>query len=105
MSDKDRAKQERKEAMKRLREKRKKSIQRTAAMVKTQKNDLKLLRKQMGTASTTAPELAEVTGMDVAQVIWYLATLKQYGEVAEEAKTGCYFTYKLVVKEAGDTAA
>ncbi len=105
MSDTEQVKQERKEAMKRLREERKSSIQRTVAMVKTQKKDLKALRKLMGTASTTAPELAEATGMDVAQVIWYLATLKQYGEVAEETKNGCYFTYKLVTRETEDAAA
>jgi len=103
--NKDQAQQERKEAMKRLREQRKSFIQRAAAMVKTRKKDLKVLMKQMGSESATAPELAEATGMDVAEVIWYLATLKQYGEVVEGAKNGSYFTYKLVVKEPEEAAA
>jgi len=103
--NKNKAEQERKEAMKRLREQRKSSIQRAAAMVKTQKKDLKVLMEKMGSESATAPELAEATGMDVAQVIWYLATLKQYGEVVEGEKNGSYFTYKLVVKEPEEAVA
>ncbi|MCF6188532.1 MAG: hypothetical protein L3J49_13805 [Desulfobulbaceae bacterium] len=105
MSDKDQAKQEKKEAMKRLREQRKSSIQRAAAMVRTQKKDFQVLRKQMGAESATAPEIAEATGMDVALVIWYLATLKQYGEVVEEEKKGCYFSYRMVPRVTENTAA
>ncbi len=105
MNDKDQAEQERKEAMKRLRRERKSSITRTAAMVKTRKKELQALRKQMGAESATAPEIAEATGMDVAQVIWYLATLKQYGDVVEEEKKGCYFTYRMVPRETENTAA
>ena len=105
MSDNDQIKQERKEAMKRLREERKHAIQRTAAMVKARKKDLQTLRKQMGGGSATAPEIARATGLDVTQVIWYLATLKQYGEVVEEEKKGCYFSYKLVARETEDATA
>lgn len=90
--------------MQQLREKRKTSIRRAAAMVKSQKKDLNLLKKQLGGDGGTAPEIAGATGMDVAQVLWYLATLKQYGEVVEDAKNGSYFTYKLVVKETENAA-
>ena len=106
MSDIDQAKQEKKEAMKQLRRERKESIQRAAAMVKTQKENLKLLREQVAVDDgATAPEIAKATGLDVDRVIWYLATLKQYGEVVEGAKDGGFFKYKLVVKEADETAA
>ena len=106
MSDIDQAKQEKKEAMKQLRKERKDSIQRAAAMVKTQKKNLKSLREQVATDDgATAPEIAKATGLDVDRVIWYLATLKQYGEVVEGAKEGGYFKYKLVVKDADEAAA
>jgi predicted transcriptional regulator len=106
MSDIDQAKQEKKEAMKKLRQERKESIQRAAAMVKSQKKDLKSLREQVAADDgATAPEIAKATGLDVDRVIWYLATLKQYGEVVEGAKDGGYFKYTLVVKEEADKAA
>ncbi len=105
MSDIDQAKQEKKEAMKQLRHERKESIQRAAAMVKTQKKNLKSLREEVAADDgATAPEIAQATGLDVDQVIWYLATLKQYGEVVEGAKDGGYFKYKLVVKETDEAA-
>ena len=85
--------------MKRLREERKTSIQRAASLVKSQKKDLKSLKEQVTGDGATAPEIAEATGIDVSRVIWYLATLKQYGEVVEGAKDGCYFKYILVEKE------
>ena len=105
MSDTDQVKQKRKEAMKRLREERKSSIQRAAAMVKTQKKDLKSLKEQVAGDGATAPEIAEATGIEVSRVIWYLATLKQYGEVVEGAKDGCYFKYILVEKESEEASA
>ncbi len=105
MSDTNQAKQERKEAMKRLREERKSSIQKAAAMVKTQKKDLKSLKEQVSGDGATAPEIAEATGIEVSRVIWYLATLKQYGEVVEGAKDGYYFKYILVEKDTEEASA
>jgi predicted transcriptional regulator len=99
MTDTDQAQQEKKEAMKRLRQERKDSIQRAAALVKSQKKDLKLIREQLEGEGATAPEVAEALTMDVARVIWYMATLKQYGEIVEGSKESGYFKYKRVVKE------
>ena len=42
------------------------------------------------------PEIAAATGLDPASVLWYLASLKKYGEVAEGAADGSYFRYRLV---------
>ena len=99
MTNTDQAAQEKKEAMKQLRVQRKDSIRRVAAVVKNQKKDLKLLREQIGGDGATAPEIAEAINLDVSRVIWYLATLKQYGEVAEGSKDGCFFRYQLVVQK------
>ncbi len=93
-----------KEAMKQLRAERKSSIQKAAATVKKQKKDLKLLKEQLTGEGAAAPEIAEATGINVSQVIWYLATLKQYGEVVEGAKDGCYFKYQLVEKSNAEAA-
>ncbi len=99
MTENDQAAQEKKEAMKQLRAERKDSTQRAAARVKVQRKELKLLREQVSGDGATAPEIAEAINLDVSRVIWYLATLKQYGEVVEGSKDGCFFRYKLVQKE------
>jgi predicted transcriptional regulator len=100
MTENDQAAREKKEAMKQLRAQRKKSIHRAAARVKVQRNELKLLREQVSSDDgATAPEISEAINLDVSKVIWYLATLKQYGEVVEGTKDGCFFRYKLVQKE------
>ena len=99
MTDTDQAAQSKKEAMKQLRAERKDSIRRVATIVKNQKKDLKLLKEQIGSDGATAPEIAEAIKMEVSRVIWYLATLKQYGEVAEGSKDGCFFRYTLVAQD------
>jgi DNA-directed RNA polymerase specialized sigma24 family protein len=99
MTENDQAAAEKKEAMKRLREERRESIQRAAAQVKIQKKELKELREKVVGEGATAPEIAEAMGIDVSRVIWYLATLKQYGEVVEGTKDGCFFRYQLVSRD------
>ena len=91
--------------MKQLREERKSSIQRVAAMFKIQKEELAALKEQVAGDGATAPEIAEAIGKDVSRVIWYLATLKNYGEVAEGTKDGSFFRYKLVIKETDEAVA
>ncbi|HIP39036.1 MAG TPA: winged helix-turn-helix domain-containing protein [Desulfocapsa sulfexigens] len=93
-----------KEAMKQLRAERKSSIQKAAATVKQQKKELKLLKEHLTGDGATAPEIAEAIGINVSQVIWYLATLKQYGEVVEGTKDGCYFKYQLVETDSAEAA-
>ena len=95
MTENDQAEQEKKEAMKQLRAERKDSTQRAAARVKVQRKELKLLREQVSGDGATAPEISEAINLDVSKVIWYLATLKQYGEVVEETKDGCFFRYRI----------
>ena len=100
MMEDDKAVREKKEAMKKLREKRKDTVKKNTARVKAQKKDLNLLREQISSdEGATAPEIAEAVNLDVSRVIWYLATLKQYGEVVEGSKDGCFFRYKLVQKQ------
>ncbi len=100
MTENDQAAQEKKEAMKLLRAQRKEFTQRAAARVKVQRKELKLLREQVSSDDgATAPEISEAINLDVSKVIWYLATLKQYGEVVEGTKDGCFFRYMLVQKE------
>ena len=91
--------------MKRLREERKISIQQVAAMVKIQKKELASLKDHLSGDGATAPEIAEAIGMEVSRVVWYLATMKCYGEIVEGAKVDSYFKYKLVGKEIDEAFA
>ena len=35
------------------------------------------------------------TGLPVAEVLWYVASMKKYGEILEGPKDGGYYRYKL----------
>jgi len=84
-----------KEARNKLRLARKGVIARVAARVKKQKQAVKALKQSLQAGGKTVPELAEETGLPPSEVLWYLAALKKYGEIAEGAKAGSYFRYTL----------
>ncbi len=86
----------RKEAMKTLREARRDIIQAAALRVKNQKREMDAIREALHDGGRTVPELAGQTGMDSSTVLWFVATLKKYGEIVEGEKDGSYFRYELV---------
>lgn len=94
----------RKEAMKTLREIRRDIIQAAAQRVKNQKREMDAIREALQSGGRTVPELAEQTGMDPSAVLWFVATLKKYGEIVEGEKDGSYFRYELV-RSAAETPA
>jgi DNA-binding IclR family transcriptional regulator len=51
----------------------------------------------------TVPEIAAATGLPVSEVLWYVATLKKYGEILEGPKAGSYFRYRLGAARAEET--
>lgn len=85
-----------KEAMKNLRKVRKKWITRASIKLKTQKKLLKAIKEQLEKKASTVPDISQVTKIPADTVLWYLATLKKYGEVIEGEKDGDYFQYALV---------
>jgi len=85
--------------LKQVREQRKEGIRRVAAMVAEQKRHLGEIKKRLSGDGATAPDIAEGTGLPVSRVMYFLATLKQYGEVVEGGKAGGYFRYRLVDTE------
>lgn len=87
------AKSVRRSALKQLREERSGTTAAVAQRVKTQKRVLGLLRGLLGGGGKTAPELAHLSGMPASEVLWYLASLKKYGEVFEGEKDGGYYRY------------
>ncbi len=88
--------EQKKEAMKRLRNERKDKIAAVSARVKEQKKAFKAIREILNKdGGMTVPELAEGTGMPASDILYYLATMKKYGDILEGAKDSGYFRYRL----------
>ncbi len=83
------------EALKQLRQARKQVIAAATARVQEQKKAIAALKTELQQGDRTVPEIAAATGLPPDAVLWYLATLKKYGEVVEGEKDGSYFRYRL----------
>ena len=94
MSQTEAEKAEEKEAMKKLRAARKPTIKAAAARMKKQRKAVKAIREQLADKAGTVPEIAEATGIPTSEVLWYLAALKNYGQILEGEKDGSYFRYE-----------
>jgi len=99
MTENSPEKDARKEAMKELRKARKQNIAAATARMKEQRKAIKAIKEALGAEGATVPAVVEQTGMPSAEVFWYLATMKKYGEIVEGEKDGGYFRYKLVAEE------
>jgi len=85
----------RKEALKRLKAVRKEQIAATTARMKEQRQAVKAIKARLEGAELTVPEIAAATGLPVSEVLWYVASLKKYGEILEGSKDGSYYRYRL----------
>ena len=77
-----------KEALKKLKTARQDQITQTTNRMKEQRKAVKAIKEQLGGAELTVPEIAEATGLPVSEVLWYVASLKKYGEILEGPKAG-----------------
>ncbi|MCK9375301.1 MAG: hypothetical protein M0P73_04020 [Syntrophobacterales bacterium] len=97
--------QSEKEALKELKAARKDQITAATARMKEQRQAVKAIKAQMEGAELTVPEIAAATGLPASEVLWYVATLKKYGEILEGPKAGGYYRYKLVPPAEDETGA
>jgi predicted transposase YdaD len=84
-----------KEALKKLKAARKEQIALATSRMKEQRQAIKAIKEQLSGAELTVPEIAEATGLPVSEVLWYVASLKKYGEILEGPKASGYYRYKL----------
>ena len=84
-----------KEALKKLKAARKEQIAAATARMKEQRRAVKAIKAQLDGAELTVPEIAAATGLPVSEVLWYVASLKKYGEILEGPKDGSYYRYRL----------
>ena len=95
MSDTSVTSDPQKEALKNLKAARKAQITAATARMKEQRRAIQAVKGCLAGSELTAPEIAAATELPVSEVLWYLATLKKYGEILEGAKAGSYFRYRL----------
>jgi len=86
---------EQKEAMKALRQERKAWIKIAAAKVKEHNSVLRAIREQLKDMPRTVPEIAEGTGLPSSKVMWYVASMKKFGDILEADQDDSYFRYQL----------
>ena len=96
----DKEKESGQTALKKLKAARKEQIAAATARMKEQRQAVKAIRKHLEGAELTVPEIAAATGLPVSEVLWYVASLKKYGEILEGAKAGGYYRYRLGQAEA-----
>jgi Fic family protein len=86
-----------KQALKTLREERKAWVEHAENAIKTHNRFIRKIREEIKTEGKTVPEIAEATKIPTSQVLWYISTLRKYGQVSEGEKDGEYFKYQLQV--------
>jgi predicted transcriptional regulator len=84
-----------KKALKKLKAARKEQIAAAAGRMKEQRQAVKAIKERLEGAELTVPEIAAATGLPVSEVLWYVASLKKYGEILEGSKDGSYYRYRL----------
>ena len=94
-----------KEALKKLKVARKEQIAAATSRMKEQRRAIKAIKASLAGAELTVPEMAAATGLPVAQVLWYVASLKKYGEILEGPKAGSYYRYRLGQPAEAETEA
>ena len=87
--------QDRKSAMKALRQERKAWIKAAAAKVKEHNSALRAIREQLKETPRTVPEIAEGAGLSTSKVMWYVASMKKFGDILEADQDDSYFRYQL----------
>ncbi len=95
MSDTAVENESRKEALKALQATRRDQIAAATAKMKEQRKAVKAIKEQLAGVELTVPEIAEATGLPASEVLWYVASLKKYGEILEGPKASGYYRYRL----------
>ena len=87
-----------KEALKKLRDLRKTSIDKARKTIKDQNRVIKSIKGLIKTEGKTVPEIAQASQISTSRALWYIMALKKYGLVVEGDKDGDYFKYQLAAQ-------
>ena len=103
MGQTEEEKKAQKEAMKELRKSRKQFIKSSALRLKEQNKTIKAIKEQIKDDPKTVPEISQAAGIPSSEVLWYIATMKKFGQVLEAEQDDSYFRYELA-DSGGDEA-
>ena len=95
MKNNNKDEEAKKAAMKQLRAERKNLIATASLRMKTQKKDMNAIKKFLKGHAATIPDIAEGIDMPKDKTLWYIATMKKYGQIVEGPKEGSFFKYSL----------
>jgi predicted transcriptional regulator len=84
------------EMLKRLRQQHAATVERTQALLKEQKRAQQEICKAIRESAKTVPQIAEEVGMPANEVLWYVASFKKYGLIAETGMCADYPLYQKV---------
>jgi predicted transcriptional regulator len=80
--------------LKRLRETHAKSVKRTQALLRDQRQMQQAIHKSIGDTPKTVPEIAAEIGKPSHEVLWFVSALKKYGMVIEAGMRSDYPLYQ-----------
>lgn len=66
---------------------------------KEQRKIVKAIKEALKSGPKTILQIAEETNLKTDVVVWYLFSLRKYGEIQEVEEVEGYYTYKLVGEE------
>ena len=84
---------DKKAALKALRQERRPSIKRATAAMQAQRKTIKAIQETLAGGSATVPDIARHIRIPTDEVLWFIATMKKYGQVVEDGKDGGYYRY------------
>lgn len=84
-----------KEKLKELRERKSSKIKEIQKIVKEQNKIKDAIRNILKDSPKTVPEIADRASLPTDKVMWFVASMKKYGEILEGEKKGEYFEYRL----------
>ena len=93
---------DKKMALKQLRQERRQSIKKATEAMKAQRKTIKAIETSLSGGAATVPEIAENADIPTDEALWFIATMKKYGQVVEEGKDGDYYRYTFIPAEAED---
>lgn len=93
---------DKKTALKQLRQERRQSIKKASAAMKRQRTTIKAIEASLSGGAATIPDIAARAGIATDEALWFIATMKKYGQVVEEGKDGSYYRYTPIHAEAED---
>ena len=79
-----------------LRKQNRDAVKTAQDLLKVQQAARKALERALSGGPHTVPQLAQITGLPAHEVLWYVATMKKYGQVVEAGtdEANEYYLYR-----------